>query len=160
MPVPIKKPFQDIKTLSKFSIRHRQFSFLKYHKTPFLKPCFKGSGACLWTVSVTSWRVSCVSFADEKLSFFVLIIVHKLYTSQQFNKINNHFDYNKILTHLRTICLMYISSTLAFSCPKSQTRGNILWGSGWTRYTNRLIGTLPENVTNKQTILSKILKVV
>lgn len=46
-------------------------------------------------------------------------------------------------THLWTICIMYSFSTLLSSCPKSQTKGNMLWGRGCTRYTRWRIGILP-----------------
>lgn len=48
------------------------------------------------------------------------------------------------LTKRRTIWWMYSSSTQVLSCPKSHTRGSILWGSGWTRYTRCRMGTRPE----------------
>lgn len=46
-------------------------------------------------------------------------------------------------THLWTICIIYSFSTLLSSCPKSQTKGNMLWGRGCTRYTRWRIGILP-----------------
>lgn len=56
-----------------------------------------------------------------------------------------HYNQHNVTkhTHLWTICIIYSFSTLLSSCPKSHTKGNMLWGRGFTRYTRWRIGILP-----------------
>ena len=51
--------------------------------------------------------------------------------------------FNRRLTAFSTICLVYRASVASSSCPKSQTKGFILSGSGCTLQTSCLSGISP-----------------